>query len=82
VEGTVKWFDKKKGYGFIACDGQPDIFVHYTAFGSPGLRTLQDGDRVRFEMSPGEKGPRARDVVPIDPAPAPGTNSADRSPIT
>ncbi|HEV56319.1 MAG TPA: cold-shock protein [Phycisphaerales bacterium] len=74
VEGTVKWFDKKKGYGFIACEGEPDVFVHYTGFGQADLRTLDDGDRVRFEMTAGEKGPRARDVVLVD---ASRTDSAD-----
>ena len=63
MEGTVKWFDKKKGYGFIACDGEPDVFVHYTGFAQADLRTLDDGDRVRFEMADGEKGPRAHDVA-------------------
>jgi CspA family cold shock protein len=62
LEGKVKWFDKKKGYGFIACDGNSDVFVHYTSFSQAGLKTLNDGDRVFFEITAGEKGPRAQKV--------------------
>ncbi len=61
--GTVKWFDKKKGYGFI-CAGETgsDIFVHYTGFGDSELRTLNEGDEISFEIVEGEKGPRADKV--------------------
>ncbi|NLH16710.1 MAG: cold-shock protein [Phycisphaerae bacterium] len=67
VEGTVKWFDKKKGYGFIALNGNPDVFVHYTSFADRDLKTLNEGDIVVFEVVQGEKGPRA-DKVALKPA--------------
>ncbi len=61
-EGKVKWFDKKKGYGFISCETGPDVFVHHTCFSESKIRTLNDGDNVIFEVTPGEKGPRALNV--------------------
>ncbi len=62
-EGTVKWFDNKKGYGFIAPDeGGGDVFVHYTAVTMDGFKTLAEGDRVAFELTRGEKGLRAENV--------------------
>jgi len=63
AEGTVKWFDKKKGYGFIAHEGGADVFVHYTGFADDNLRTLDDGDVVCFDIVEGEKGPRASNVT-------------------
>ena len=63
-EGTVKWFNQRKGYGFIsAADGQ-DIFVHYTNISGEGFKTLAEGDSVSFDIAEGEKGPRAENVVP------------------
>ncbi len=65
-EGTVKWFDNKKGYGFIdPDDGDEDVFVHYSAVVMEGFKTLAEGDRVRFEMSEGDKGLRASNVERI-----------------
>lgn len=62
-EGTVKWFDNKKGYGFIEQDeSAEDVFVHYSAVTMDGFKTLQEGDRVAFEVSEGEKGLRAVNV--------------------
>jgi CspA family cold shock protein len=61
-EGTVKWFDKKKGYGFISHEGTVDVFVHYTGFADDNLRTLEDGDVVTFDIAQGEKGLRASNV--------------------
>ncbi len=61
--GTVKWYDKKKGYGFIAEENGADIFVHYTSFSDPSLRTLNEGEAVAFEVVQGEKGPRAENLT-------------------
>lgn len=63
AEGRVKWYDKKKGYGFIASDEGGDIFVHYTDFSSSSLRSLNDGEEVTFDIAPGEKGLRAQNVA-------------------
>ena len=63
-EGKVKWYDKKKGYGFILSEDGNDVFVHYTDFFDSSLRSLNDGEEVIFEVAPGEKGLRARNVAP------------------
>ncbi|MBI4430093.1 MAG: cold shock domain-containing protein [Candidatus Omnitrophica bacterium] len=64
--GTVKWFDNKKGYGFIAPqDGTKDVFVHYSAIGGDGFKTLAQGDEVDFEVSSGPKGDQATKVVRV-----------------
>jgi CspA family cold shock protein len=63
VEGTVKWFNNRKGYGFIGRDDGPDVFVHYSAIVGDGYRTLDEGDRVTFKIVQGPKGPQAADVV-------------------
>ena len=61
--GTVKWFNEKKGYGFIQQDGQgPDVFVHYTGITGSGFRNLSEGDKVKFEVQQGNKGPSAVNV--------------------
>ncbi|MBC8481312.1 MAG: cold shock domain-containing protein [Planctomycetes bacterium] len=60
--GTVKWFNSKKGYGFIAADDGRDIFVHYASIESEGFKKLEEGDKVVFEIAQGEKGPRAEHV--------------------
>lgn len=62
AEGKVKWYDKKKGYGFILSEDGKDIFVHYTSFADGSLRCLNDGDIVVFDIVPGEKGLRAKNV--------------------
>ena len=62
LQGTVKWFNPKKGYGFIATDQGEDIFVHYASILGDGYRTLAEGDNVSFEVTEGEKGPRAENV--------------------
>ncbi|MEJ3652364.1 MULTISPECIES: cold-shock protein [unclassified Pseudonocardia] len=65
-QGTVKWFNAEKGFGFIATDDNgPDVFVHYSAIQSDGFRTLEENQRVEFESSQGQKGPQADTVRPI-----------------
>ena len=64
LKGTVKWFNNAKGFGFIGReDGQPDVFVHYSAINSNGYKSLQEGDPVEFEIVEGQKGPQAGNVV-------------------
>ncbi|MCL6500278.1 MAG: cold-shock protein [Armatimonadota bacterium] len=61
--GTVKWFSPEKGYGFITPDdGSKDVFVHYTAIVGEGYRNLQEGQKVEFEVTQGQKGPQASNV--------------------
>ena len=60
AQGTVKWFNSEKGYGFIAVDGGQDVFVHFTAIEMDGYKTLDDGARVEFEIAQGQKAPRPR----------------------
>ncbi len=62
AEGTVKWFNSEKGYGFIAVDGGEDVFVHFSAITMDGYKTLNDGQRVEFEVTQGQKGPQAEQV--------------------
>ena len=63
--GTVKWFNAEKGFGFISQDdGGPDVFVHFSAIQSSGYRSLDENQRVRFEVTQGPKGPQADQVVP------------------
>ncbi len=63
--GTVKWFNDKKGFGFISIEGGEDIFVHHTAIESDGFRTLEEGDNVEFEIVKGDKGNKAEQVKKI-----------------
>jgi CspA family cold shock protein len=63
--GTVKWFSSDKGYGFIAPDEGDDLFVHYSEIEGSGFRTLNEGDRVEFEITEGKKGLQASKVVVI-----------------
>ncbi len=63
--GTVKWFNDKKGFGFISVEGGEDIFVHHTAIESDGFRTLEEGDNVEFEIVKGDKGDKAEQVKKI-----------------
>jgi len=63
--GTVKWFNDEKGFGFIARDAGSDLFVHFSAIGGSGRRTLVEGQRVTFTVGEGAKGPRAEEVEPI-----------------
>ncbi len=66
AQGTVKWFNAEKGFGFIAQDGGgPDVFVHYSAIDTQGYRSLDEAQRVEFEVTQGPKGPQADQVRPI-----------------
>lgn len=65
ANGVVKWFNDKKGYGFIEKDEGGDVFVHYSAINMGGYKSLSEGDRVSFEIENGEKGPAAANVVKI-----------------
>ena len=64
-QGTVKWFNAKKGYGFISDEQGNDVFVHFSALNMDGLKELKDGERVEFEVTEGEKGPQAANVSRI-----------------
>lgn len=82
AEGKVKWFNTRKGYGFISTDDGKDIFVHYSNIASDGYKTLVEGDPVTFDVVDGEKGPRAENVVPKSAPkskPAPKTESAPKT---
>lgn len=63
VQGTVKWFNGSKGYGFIEPETGEDVFVHYTAIMGDGFRNLEEGQRVEFTVTQGQKGPQAESVV-------------------
>jgi CspA family cold shock protein len=65
AEGTVKWFNASKGFGFIAQDNGKDVFVHYSAIQTDGYKSLEEGARVRFEIVEGPKGPAADKVVAL-----------------
>ena len=65
AEGTVKWFNDTKGFGFIEQDNGPDVFVHFSAIQSEGFKSLAEGDRVSFDVVDGAKGPQSANVVKI-----------------
>jgi cold shock protein len=62
AQGTVKWFNGDKGYGFIAVEGGPDVFVHFSAITGGGYRSLEEGQQVEFDITQGQKGPQAENV--------------------
>ena len=64
VTGTVKWFNDAKGFGFIERADGPDVFVHHSAIKSDGFRTLKEGQAVTMEVTQGQKGPQAENVIP------------------
>ena len=64
-QGTVKWFNDQKGYGFIAVEGGDDVFVHQSSIEMEGFRSLNEGDSVEFEIVDGDKGPAAQNVVKL-----------------
>lgn len=63
AQGTVKWFNDGKGYGFIAQDDGPDVFVHFSSIAGEGFKSLAEGERVTFDVTQGQKGPQAANVV-------------------
>lgn len=65
IEGTVKWFNEAKGFGFLSREGGPDVFVHHSEIKAEGFRVLNEGDRVQFEIVDSPKGPRAANVVKL-----------------
>ena len=65
VEGTVKWFNDEKGFGFIEQEGSKDVFVHFSAINGNGRKSLAEGQRVTMEVTTGQKGPQAENVTPL-----------------
>ena len=65
AQGTVKWFNAEKGYGFISRDDGDDVFVHYSAISGDGFRSLEEGQRVEFEVTDGRKGQQASNVSKV-----------------
>ncbi len=65
LNGTVKFFNDAKGYGFISQENGPDVFVHFSAINGSGFRTLTEGQRVQFSITQGQKGPQAENVTPL-----------------
>lgn len=65
AEGSVKWFNEAKGYGFIEQDNGPDVFVHFSSIKEEGFKSLAEGQRVKFDVVEGTKGPQAANVVKL-----------------
>ena len=65
AEGTVKWFNDSKGFGFITQDEGPDVFAHYSAIAGEGFKSLAEGDRVSFDINDGPKGPQAANIQKV-----------------
>ncbi|WP_438447864.1 cold shock domain-containing protein [Gorillibacterium sp. sgz5001074] len=65
MKGTVKWFNAEKGYGFIQVDQGNDVFVHYSAITGDGFKTLEEGQQVEFDITQGNRGPQAANVVKL-----------------
>ncbi len=65
IQGTVKWFNETKGFGFIARENGPDVFVHYSSIQTSGFRKLVEGQQVEFNIEDGPKGPQATQVTPL-----------------
>jgi len=65
VTGTVKWFNESKGFGFIEQESGPDVFAHFSAISGSGFKTLAEGQKVQFNITSGQKGPQAENIVAI-----------------
>lgn len=65
VQGTVKWFNGEKGFGFLSVEGQEDVFVHFSSITGDGYKTLEEGQKVEFDIVDGERGPQAANVRKI-----------------
>jgi CspA family cold shock protein len=65
ADGTVKWFDERKGYGFIEQEDGPDVFVHHSGITGTGFKSLREGDKVTFDIEQGKKGPAAVNVTVV-----------------
>lgn len=65
IQGTVKWFNESKGFGFIEQQNGPDVFAHYSAISSSGFKTLAEGQQVEFTVTDGQKGPQAENIVAV-----------------
>ncbi|AZS16413.1 MULTISPECIES: cold shock domain-containing protein [Paenibacillus] len=65
MKGTVKWFNAEKGYGFISVEGGEDVFVHFSAIQGDGFKTLDEGQAVEFEITEGNRGPQAANVIKL-----------------
>ncbi|SGY89533.1 Cold-shock DNA-binding domain family protein [Moritella viscosa] len=65
VQGTVKWFNEAKGFGFIEQENGPDLFAHFSAIASEGFKTLAEGQKVEFTIGEGQKGPNAENIVAV-----------------
>ena len=64
-QGTVKWFNSEKGFGFIEVEGENDVFVHFSAIQGEGFKTLDEGQKVEFQVEEGNRGPQATNVVKL-----------------
>ncbi|RAV08338.1 MULTISPECIES: cold shock domain-containing protein [Paenibacillus] len=65
MKGTVKWFNAEKGYGFIQVEGGDDVFVHFSAIQGDGFKTLEEGQQVEFDITQGNRGPQAANVIKL-----------------
>ena len=65
TEGTVKWFNDSKGFGFLSHEGGPDVFVHHSEIRAEGFKSLTEGQKVKFDIVDSPKGPRAANVIPL-----------------
>ncbi|WP_291563184.1 MULTISPECIES: cold-shock protein [unclassified Clostridium] len=63
--GTVKWFNSEKGFGFLSVEGEEDVFIHFSSIQGEGYKTLEEGDKVQFEVVEGSRGPQAANVVKL-----------------